>query len=305
MAFTANDVKDLRARTGAGMMDCKQALEATGGDLEAAVEHLRKAGLAKAVSKSGRIAAEGLVFVKVVGNEAILAELNCETDFVAKNEDFLGLGRQITRALLKAKSADIESAAKLPLTGGTIEEQTNSLTAVIGERIHLRQFRIFAPKAGGKIGWYVHAAAIPEAGKIVVVMEVIGSKVDDGVIRDLCMQVAAMNPQYIDKADVPKDLLDQERAVQIAQFKDADKKKPPEVQDKIMQGKLNKFAGSIALLQQPFIKDMSGKQTCEDHLKAVDPQARPVQFIRMQVGEGVEKRRDDFVQEVAKMAGKS
>lgn len=295
MSFTANDVKTLRERTGAGMMDCKKALTDCQGNMEAAIDFLKKQGLAKAVSKSGRVAAEGLIFSKIEGATGLLVELNCETDFVAKNDDFLKLGKEIADAIFTAKPASQEEALKLSVGGQSIEERTNGLTAVIGERIHMRRFEFFTAKKGGKLGGYVHGG-----GKIVVIMEVTGSAVTDDVIKDLCMQVTAMNPQFVDKSEVPADVIEREKAIRIEQLKESGK--PADMLEKIVVGQMNKFAGEISLNQQIFFKDAAGKLSCQDHLKKVDPQASIVSFMRLQVGEGVEKKKDNFAEEVAKMA---
>lgn len=297
MSFTANDVKNLREKTGAGMMDCKKALTETAGDFEKAVDFLKQQGLAKAVKKGDRVAAEGLVFSKIAANTGVMVELNCETDFVAKNDDFLKLGAELVEHILANKPADVAGVLASKLGAQTVEEKINSLIAVIGEKISLRRFVLIQPKANGRIGSYIHTG-----GKIVVALEISGgAAITDEIVRGVGMQVAAMNPGYIDKKDVPADIIAREKAVQLESLKESGK--PAEILEKIVVGKLDKFASEMSLHQQAYIKDPSGKKTVEQFLKEVDPAAKVVQFIRYQVGEGIEKKKDDFAEEVAKMAG--
>lgn len=295
MTISAQDVKALREQTGAGMMDCKKALQETGGDLEAAVDHLRKAGIAKAAKKSGRIAAEGLVFTKVTADKAVLAEVNCETDFVAKNEDFLNFGNQLAEAIHGSDIQTLEDALKMvcPESNESVEDKVKALIAKIGENITFRRLVVVTPKNSGKIGHYIHMN-----GKIVVTCETTGN-LSDEVIRDVCMQIAAMSPQYVDKADVPESVLVKEKEIFREQLKESGK--PDNVIDKILEGKVQKFAGEISLLQQAFVKD--SKKTIQAYLKDNDPSATVVQFERVAVGEGVQKKEEDFAAEVAKMTG--
>jgi elongation factor Ts len=297
MTISATDVKNLREKTGAGMMDCKKALAEAGGDFEKAVDFLKQQGLAKAVKKGDRVAAEGLIFSKIAANNGVMLELNCETDFVAKNDDFLKLGTELVDTVLSAKSKDVAALLSAKSGAQTVEEKINSLIAVIGEKISLRRFEVVAPKAGGRVGAYIHTG-----GKIVVMLEVTGgAAITDEVIRSLGMQVAAMNPQYTDKADVPADLIAREKAIQLEALKESGK--PAEILEKIVVGKLDKFASEMTLLHQAYVKDPSGKKTVAQFLKETDANAKVVQFVRYQVGEGIEKKKDDFAEEVAKMAG--
>lgn len=294
MSISAQDVKNLREKTGAGMMDCKTALNESGGDFEKAVDFLKKQGLAKAVKKGDRIAAEGLVFVKVAASEAILLELNCETDFVAKNDDFIKLGNQLTGIIIQNKPASVDEALGLKVGAQTAQDLVNSLIAIIGEKISLRRFTILKPQQNGKIGFYSHMG-----GKMAVLLEVTGNQVSEDTMKDLAMQVVAMSPQYIDKSEVPLNVIAREKEIQLEQLKTSGK--PVEILEKIIVGKLDKFASEMSLLQQAFIKDTTGKKTVAQHLKEVDPAAKVVQFMRYAVGEGIEKKKDDFAQEVAKM----
>jgi elongation factor Ts len=296
MSFTAADVKTLREKTGAGMMDCKKALQDAAGNFEAAIDLLKTQGLAKAIKKGDRVAAEGLIFNKVTGTCGVLLELNCETDFVAKNDDFLKLGAELVELVLANKPADVAGAMAMQTSSGTVEEKINSLVAVIGEKISLRRFVSMNAKAGGRIGSYIHTG-----GKIVVLAEVSGSAVTEEVVRNIGMQAAAMNAAYIDKSEVPADIIAREKAIQLDALKDSGK--PAEILEKIVVGKLDKFASEMSLMQQAYIKDGSGKKTVAQYLKESDPSAKIVQFTRYQVGEGIEKKKDDFADEVAKMVG--
>ncbi len=294
MSITAQDVKTLREKTGVGMMDCKKALMENKGDFDAAIDYLRKQGLAKAVKKGGRIAAEGLVFINTSDSQGVILELNCETDFVSKNDDFIALGNNLVNLVLENKPKTVEDALALKQGDVAVEEHINNGIAKIGEKLSFRRFEIMEAKAGGKIGFYSHSG-----GKIAVLIEIAGSNIDDEVIRNIAMQITAMSPQYIDKTDVPKDILDKEKAFQMDQLKASGK--PENILEKIIVGKLDKFAGEMSLMQQAYVKDSSGKQKVQDYLKEVDPEAKVIQFIRYGVGEGIEKRKDDFVDEVAKM----
>lgn len=295
MAISAQDVKTLREKTGAGMMDCKKALQEVDGDFDSAIEFLKKQGLAKAVKKGDRIAAEGLVFSKVQGDDAILLELNCETDFVAKNDDFLKLGADLVDIVLQNKPASVEETLALQVDGKSVEEKINENIAVIGEKLSLRRFTHVKASAGNQVTLYNH-----NGGRIAVLVEMQGDKVTQELGRDLAMQIAAMSPQYLDKSEVPQSVLDAEKAIQMEQLKASGK--PENILEKIIGGKLDKFAGEMSLLQQPYVKDMGGKQKVQDHIKSIDPNGKVVQFERYAVGEGIEKRSEDFAEEVKKMA---
>lgn len=294
MAISAQDVKNLREKTGAGMMDCKKALNESEGDFEKAVEYLKKAGLAKAVKKSGRVAAEGLIFSKVDGNEAVLLELNCETDFVAKNDQFIEFGKKLADFFLEKKPASLEEALTLELEGNAVKDKITDMVSVIGENISLRRVESVKGGDASKIGGYNHMD-----GKIVVLVEMEGEKISDELIKDLGMQIAAMSPQYIDKTEVPSSVLEKEKAFHLEQMQDSGK--PAEILEKIVQGKLNKFASEMSLLQQAYVKDTGGKKTVEQHIKEIAPGAKVKKFFRYAVGEGIEKKEDDFASEVAKM----
>jgi elongation factor Ts len=282
MNITADTVKQLRERTGAGMMECKKALVETQGDLDAAAELMRKSGLAKADKKAARGGAEGTVVVERAGDAAVLVEVNCETDFVARGDEFQGFARSVAKAALEKNPAEV--SALLALSGGaaTLDEQRRALIAKIGENISVRRFaRVSSP---GPLGAYIHGGRI---GALVVLK---GG--DEALARDLAMHVTAANPAYIDASGVPAAVLDKEREILAEQTKA--EKKPPEIIAKMVEGRLRKYLAEITLVGQPFVKDPD--TTVEKLLKKGG--ATVVQFVRYAVGEGIEKKQDDFVSEV-------
>jgi elongation factor Ts len=289
MAVTAEAVKALRERTGAGMMECKKALVEANGDLEAAAEAMRKSGLAKADKKAGRIAAEGVVVIErsADGKSVALVEVNSETDFVAREKDFQSFAASVARAALEAKPASLEAlnAVKLP-SGQTVEETRRALIARIGENIGVRRFEVVS--GGAPLGTYLHGSRIGT----VVVFE--GG--DASLGHDLAMHVAAINPQYLSAEDVPADQVEKEREIFIAQAATDPKLqgKPKEVLVKATEGKLRKFLGEITLLGQPFVKD--DKQAVAEVLKRSN--AKVLRFVRYEVGAGIEKKQEDFAAEV-------
>ena len=289
MVVTAEAVKTLRERTGAGMMECKKALVEANGDIEAAAEAMRKAGLAKADKKAGRVAAEGVVVIErsADGRSAALVEINSETDFVARQPDFQGFAHDVAKVALAAQPADLEAllAAKLP-SGKTVEESRRELIARIGENIGVRRFEIVSGAA--PLATYLHGSRI---GTVVVV-----EGGDATLGHDLAMHVAAINPQYLSADDVPAEQVEKEREIIVAQAA-ADPKlagKPKDVLVKASEGKLRKFLGEITLLGQPFVKD--DKQTVEQVLKQAN--ARVLRFVRYEVGAGIEKKQENFAAEV-------
>ncbi len=289
MAVTAEAVKALRERTGAGMMECKKALVEANGDLEVAAEAMRKSGLAKADKKAGRIAAEGVIAIErsADGKSVALVEVNSETDFVAREKDFQAFAASVARAALEAKPASLEAllAAKLA-SGQTVEETRRALIARIGENIGVRRFEVISGNA--PLATYLHGSRIGT----VVVLE--GG--DASLGHDLAMHVAAINPQYLSADDVPADQVEKEREIFVAQAA-ADPKlqgKPKEVLVKATEGKLRKYLGEITLLGQPFVKD--DKQAVAQVLKQAN--ARVLRFVRYEVGAGIEKKQENFAAEV-------
>ncbi|MBI5420310.1 MAG: elongation factor Ts [Deltaproteobacteria bacterium] len=304
MQITSEMVRELREKTGAGMMDCKKALTESGGAMEQAIDYLRKKGLAAAAKKAGRIASEGVVAAHVDGAAGALVEVNCETDFVAKTEDFQAFVREVA-ALVHAKAPrDVEAALALPAGGATLDEKLTERVAKIGEKISFRRFVRYAPPAGtkGVVVPYIHAG-----GKIGVLVELHGAGADApefaALGKDLAMQVAAANPSYISRENVPPEAIAREKAIYREQALAAGK--PEKILDKIAEGKLEKFYGDFCLVEQAFIKDPDRK--VKELLKAmaakVGAEVRVADFARFQVGEGMEKRSDDLAAEVARQLG--
>jgi elongation factor Ts len=285
MNITADSVKQLRERTGAGMMECKKALVETQGDLDAAAELMRKSGLSKADKKAARVAAEGSVAIERSGSNAVLVEVNCETDFVARSDEFQAFAKDVARAALAQAPASLEALLALPHGAeASLDGRRRALIAKIGENISVRRFvRVASP---GPLGTYAHGSRI---GSLVALQ---GG--DEALAKDLAMHVAASNPAYIDIADVPAETLDKERAMLIEQTKA--EKKPPEIIAKMVEGRLRKYVAEITLVGQPFVKDLD--ITIEKLLKGAG--AKVVQFVRYEVGAGIEKKQDDFVGEVMK-----
>ena len=288
-AITAEAVKALRERTGAGMMECKKALVEAAGDLEAAAEAMRKSGLAKADKKAGRVAAEGVVAIEksADGRAVALVEVNSETDFVAREKDFQAFAAAVARVALTARPADLDAlnAAKLP-EGQSVDEARRALIARIGENISVRRFELVS--GNGAVATYLHGSRI---GSVVVIE---GGDAQLG--HDLAMHVAAINPPYLSSADVPAEQVEKEREIIVAQAA-ADPKlagKPKEVLVKASEGKLRKFLSEITLLGQPFVKD--DKQTVEQVLKQAG--AKVVRYVRYEVGAGIEKKQENFAAEV-------
>jgi elongation factor Ts len=285
MNITADSVKQLRERTGAGMMECKKALVETQGDLDAAAELMRKSGLSKADKKAARVAAEGSVAIERSGSNAVLVEVNCETDFVARSDEFQAFAKDVARAALAQAPVSLEALLALPHGAeASLDGRRRALIAKIGENISVRRFvRVTSP---GPLGTYAHGSRI---GSLVALQ---GG--DEALAKDLAMHVAASNPAYIDIADVPAETLDKERAMLVEQTKA--EKKPPEIIAKMVEGRLRKYVAEITLVGQPFVKDLD--ISIEKLLKGAG--AKVVQFVRYEVGAGIEKKQDDFVGEVMK-----
>ncbi len=282
MAVTAALVKELRERTGAGMLDCKKALVETDGDIELAIENMRKSGQAKAAKKAGRIAAEGVILTKIDGGVATMMEVNCETDFVARDEGFLAFGNKILELAHANKSSEMEAVNALELDGATVAETRDTLVAKIGENISPR--RVISVE-GDNLGAYVHG------GRIGVIAILNGG--DAELAKDVAMHVAAASPQFVKPEDVPAEVVEKEKAIQIDIAMQSGK--PAEIAEKMVVGRMKKFTGEISLTGQPFVKDPS--TSVGDLLKSKD--ADVVNFIRFEVGEGIEKKEEDFAAEVA------
>jgi elongation factor Ts len=282
MNITADTVKQLRERTGAGMMECKRALVETQGDLDAAAELMRKSGLAKADKKATRVAAEGTVVAERSGNSAVLLEVNCETDFVARSDQFQAFARELAQAALTNAPDTLAALLECENAAGSFELQRRALISKIGENIAVRRFvRLTAP---GALGTYVHGGRI---GSLVAL-----NGGDETLARDLAMHVAAVNPAYVDASEVPAAVLDKEREILTEQTKG--ERKPPDIIARMIEGRLRKYLAEITLMGQPFVKDP--ETTVEKLVKQAG--ATVVRFVRYEVGAGIEKKQEDFVGEV-------
>jgi len=281
--ITAAAVKKLREQTGAGMMECKKALTESNGDFEKAVDMLRQKGLAAAAKKAGRIAAEGVIALHVEGKTGVLVEVNSETDFVAKNEEFQKFAGDLAKLVSTQNPAGLETLFNLTLGSVTVEAKRQELIQKIGENLSVRRFVRY--ETDGKIGSYLHGT------RIGVIVDYSGG--DEQLGKDLAMQVAASNPLYLSRETVPAEDLNRERAIFEAQVKESGK--PANVVGKIVEGKLEKFFGETCLIDQIFIKDPDGKQK----VKAILKGAVVRRFARFQVGEGIEKKKENFAEEVA------
>ncbi|MBE6949230.1 MAG: elongation factor Ts [Ruminococcaceae bacterium] len=308
MAFTAKDVKDLREMTGVGMMDCKKALAASDGDMEKAIAYLREKGLAAAQKKAGRIAAEGMAYATVIDNAGIVVEVNAETDFVAKNEKFVEFVKGVAEAVAANNPSDLEALmeSNYPGTELTVRQQQQEMVLVIGENINVRRFIRYADgvnvpyiHAGGKIGVNVN-------------MSVEGVDNMDAVIelgKDIAMQIAAMRPQYLDAASVDAGELEKEKEIQMAKAMEENKaKKIPEekalkIAENMVKGRINKFYEEICLLNQPYVKE--NKISVDRHVQQVAKELGGIikinGFTRFEKGEGMEKKQDNFAEEIANM----
>ena len=283
MSITASMVKELRERTGAGMMECKKALVETDGDLDAAAEFLRKSGQAKADKKASRVAADGRVVIAQDGSNVVIVEVNSETDFVAKDENFVSFAEAVAAAALASGATDVDTLAGEKLEDGrSVEEARTELIAKVGENISVRRFE--SVSSGDVIAAYTHGARIAS----VIALE--GG--DESLARDIAMHVAAMNPQYVAESDVPAETLEREHRIESEKAQSSGK--PPEIIEKMVTGRINKFLKEITLLGQPFVKDDS--VTVGKLLDGAS--AKITACVRMEVGEGIEKKVDNFVEEV-------
>ncbi len=283
--FTAQDVKNLREKTGAGMLDCKKALDETKGNIEEAINWLREKGISKALKKAERIAAEGLSEAVSNDTNAVIIEVNCETDFVARNEEFKTLINTIANAILNNEVKIMEDANKLVVDNETIEEKIVAFTAKIGEKISFRRFEKLAKTESQEFGIYSHMG-----GKITSVVVIEGNNHE--VAKDIAMHVAAMNPSYLVSSDIPEDVLNKER--EIIKEQSMNEGKPAEIAEKMVEGRIRKFFKEVCLVEQEFIKDPS--LSVGNYAK--NNNCSIVKMVRYEVGEGIEKRNDDFATEV-------
>ena len=289
--ITAALVKELREKTGAGMMDCKKALQECNADLQAAVDWLREKGIAKAAKKAERIAAEGLCEVAVNGNTAYVFELNAETDFVAKNEKFIKILEQISQICVENNCQTVEEILAATLEGQTGNDIIVAATATIGEKISLRRLAVVNKADDEVFGIYKH-----NGGKILVVSVIKGT--DASVAKDICMHVAMYNPRYLDETQVDPEVIEHERKVLVAEAKQQNPEKPEAILEKMVEGRIRKFKKEICLVDQAFVKDPS--VSVAQYLASKNTKA--VAYLRYEVGEGMEKRNEDFAAEVAAAA---
>ena len=289
MEITASLVKELRERSGAGMMECKKALSENGGDLEAAMEFLRKTGLAKADKKAGRVAAEGRITMAQNGGNAVLVEVNSETDFVAKDENFVAFANKVAEIALATGAADAEALKSAAYDSGTVEEARAALIAKVGENVQVR--RLVRVAGDNNVAAYVHG------GRIGVLVELKDGS--EELSRGIAMHVAAMNPQYLAPAQVPAEFVSKEKDIALAQMSDKDKAKPAEIQEKMIAGKINKLLSEMCLTGQAYVLDTN--MTVEAAAKKEG--AEVLNYTRIAVGEGIEKVKEDYAAEVMKQAG--
>ena len=290
--ISASLVKELREKSGAGMLDCKKALEANDGNIEASIDWLREKGISKAAKKADRIAAEGLAAVLIEGNKAVVVEVNSETDFVAKNEEFKGLVNTILKTIINSDAKTVEEALQLPTEEGTLNDVIVSKTATIGEKLSLRRFKKVEKKDSESFGEYIHMG-----GKIAVLTVV--DNASSEVAKDVSMHAAAMRPKYVKRSDVPTEEIEKERVVLKEQA--VNEGKPAEIAEKMVEGRINKYYKEICLEEQPFVKDSD--VTVSQYVK--NNGGSIVKMIRFEVGEGMEKREENFAEEVMKQMNQS
>ena len=303
MAFTAADVKNLREMTGVGMMDCKKALAASDGDIDKAIEFLREKGLAASAKKAGRIAAEGMAYAAVIDGVGVVVEVNAETDFVGKNEKFVDFVKGVAATVAANKPASLEELLECKYQGTdlTVTQQTQEMVLVIGENIKVRRFAFFTD---GVTVPYIHAG-----GKIGVLVNLtVEGGIDATAIgKDVAMQIAALNPRFWDKSSVTQDVLDEEKKILVAQMANDPKmaSKPDAVKEKIAAGKMNKFYSENCLLQQEFVRGDIFTGTVEEYIadaaKKLGGKVSFVNAVRFEKGEGIEKKQENFAEEIAKM----
>ena len=293
MAFTAQDVKDLREKSGAGMLDCKKALQDADGDMEKAAELLRERGIAKAVKKEGRVAAEGAVgaFVCTKCGTGVLLEINCESDFVSRGDKFHEIIDEVAKVVASEKPADVAALEACKLGDGTVKDYITAQTAVIGEKISIRRFEIYTTP--GKLETYIHMG-----GKVGVMVEAVDYK--DGseeILHDIALQIAASKPSYVKSSDVPAEVLEKEKEIMLVQMQNDPKNanKPKNILEKIVMGKMGKFYSENCLMEQPYVKDDTQKVSDVIGSKFV-----VTRFARFEMGEGLEKKSENLQDEVAK-----
>ncbi|MCH6267093.1 MULTISPECIES: translation elongation factor Ts [Neobacillus] len=293
MAITAQMVKELREKTGAGMLDCKKALTESDGDMDKAIDYLREKGIAKAAKKADRIAAEGLTSISTNGNDAVILEVNSETDFVAKNEGFQTLVKELAEHLLKNKPATVEEAlAQTMENGATVDAHINAAIAKIGEKLSLRRFTVVSKTDSDAFGAYLHM------GGRISVLTVLEGSTDADAAKDVSMHIAALNPKYVSRDQVSQEEVEHERQVLTQQA--LNEGKPENIVTKMVEGRLGKYFEDVCVLDQAFVKnpDQKVRQFVESKGATIR------EFIRYEVGEGIEKREDNFAEEVMNQVNK-
>ena len=293
MAVTAQMVKELREKTGAGMMDCKKALTETNGDLDKAIDFLREKGIASAAKKADRVAADGSTYISVEGNEAVILEVNSETDFVAKNEGFQNLVKELASHILAVKPATVEEAhASNIIEGTTVESHINAAIAKIGEKLSLRRFEIKTKTDNDSFGAYLHM------GGRIGVLTVLEGTTDESAAKDVAMHIAALNPKYVSRDQVSQEEVAHEREVLTQQA--LNEGKPANIVEKMVEGRLGKYFEDVCVLDQSFVKNPD--QKVRQFVESKGATLR--EFVRYEVGEGIEKREDNFAEEVMNQVNK-
>ena len=285
--ISAKDVNELRGKTGAGMMDCKKALTECNGDMEAAIDWLREKGIAKAAKKADRIAAEGLANIFTDGNKAVILEVNCETDFVTKNAEFVEMIEVIGKTVLESEVTTLEETLELTVEEGTVNDYIVAKTSKIGEKLSLRRVALVKKSDSENFGAYLHMG-----GKIAVLVVTEGA--NEEVAKDVAMQAAAMRPEYLNKDEVPAEVIEKEKAILKEQA--INEGKPADIAEKMVAGRIQKYYKENCLIHQAFVKD--GDIDVETYVKNNGGEVKSM--IRFEVGEGMEKRSDNFAEEVAK-----
>jgi elongation factor Ts len=305
MAYTATDVKNLREQTGAGMMDCKKALDETQ-DLQKAVDYLRAKGLAAAAKKQSRVAAEGMIAAVVKGKIAALVEVNCETDFVAKNDSFQAFANTAANTAVDANLTTVEQLLDAKMANGlTIKDNVSELTIKIGEKIDLRRVEVMKLDGNGMIGSYVHSGKIGVLCRVESDKDVNGNEAFKDLVKDLCMQIAAADPKFLNSSEIDETYKAKEAEIYAAQLKEQGK--PEAMIPNIVKGKLNKLASEVCLYEQSFVKDPDttiGK-LIETVGKTAGANIKVTKFTKFNLGEGIEKKSENFAEEIAKLTGKN
>jgi elongation factor Ts len=305
MAYTATDVKNLRESTGAGMMDCKKALDECSGDFQKAVDYLRAKGLAAAAKKASRVAAEGVVVALVKGNTAALVEVNIETDFAAKNEDFQKFANTAANATVENNATTIDALLNTKAGSLTVKDMISELTIKIGEKIDVRRLELMKLEGNGMIGSYVHSGKIGVLAQVQSDKDISNNEAVKEMVKDICMQIAAANPQFLNANEIDENFKAKEAEIYAAQLKEQGK--PEAMIPNIVKGKLNKLASEVCLYEQSFVKDPD--QTVGKMIESVSASAGAkltvTKFIKFNLGEGIQKQADDFAAEVARMTGQN